>query len=185
MFEIKNKTKMVHENIIHKSFLVDFDAIIKLCAGVEAYFEKHPDEEKDFPHCNDTVDYKREQVKNREMFIGEKTDNFKKLLQIMSIEVDSAYLEAEFYLTAPATGKIYEYKNDTCSIAFDFYVDPTAQIETCRIGVSFPKEKEAEIVSVIWALLNGSQYVVRTIFDGDLDILKKEIAKSDAKKKTN
>ena len=161
------------EKIKSKSFLVNFDAIIKLCAGFEAYFEKHPDEEKDFPHCNDTVDYKRDKVKNREMFIGEKTDNFEKLLELLAIEVDSAFLEAEYYLTAPNTGEIYEYKNDACSIAFDFHIDPTAQIETCGIGVSFPKEKETEITSVIWELLNDSIYVVKRMYDGDLNSITK------------
>lgn len=170
MFTFKKNAKT-----LCKSFLVDFDAIIKLCAGFDAYFEKHPDEEKDFPHCNDTVDYKREQVKNREMFIGEKTDSFEKLLELLAIEVDSAFLEAEYYLTAPGTGNIYEYKNDTCSIAFDFYIDPTAQIETCAIGVSFPREKENEITNIITELLNASVYVVKKIYDGDLKSFRKNL----------
>lgn len=163
-----NKITSPHQNTIHKSFTVDFDAVIKLCAGFEAYFENHPTERESFPHCNDPMQSKRKKVKTREMFVGEKTETFNKLLQILSIEVDSAFLEAEYYLTAPNTGKVYEYKNDTCSIAFDFNIDPTAQIETCKINVSFPKDKEPEITSTIWELLNDSVYGVKRIYDGNL-----------------
>lgn len=101
MFTFKKNAKT-----LCKSFLVDFDAIIKLCAGFEAYFEKHPDEEKDFPCCNSPIASERDKIKNREMFIGEKTENFNKLLEVLAIEVDSAFLEAEYYLTAPNTGDI-------------------------------------------------------------------------------
>ena len=170
MFTFKKNAKT-----LCKSFLVDFDAIIRLCAGFEAYFENHPEEREEFPHCNDPQQHKRIHIKSREMFVGEKTDNFNKLLEILSIEVDSAFLEAEYYLTEPGTGNIYEYKNDTCSIAFDFYIDPTAQIETCAIGVSFPREKENEITNIITELLNASVYVVKKIYDGDLNSFRKNL----------
>lgn len=161
-----------------KAFFVYFDAIIELGAGFKAYFDKHPDEYKDFPQCNDPGWYKRRQVKSREMFIGKKTETFSKLLNTMSIELDSAFLEAEYYLTAPGEGKIYEYKNDRYSIAFDFYIDPTDQIETCSIALSYPKEKEEEIISLIRILHDDSPSVEKRIFDGDLNSLNDEINKS-------
>ena len=166
---------------VSKSFLVDFDAIIELCAGFDTYFEKHPDEEKDFPHCNEPSGWHRTKckVKSREMFVGKKTDNFTKLLNVMSIEVDAAFLEAEYYLTPRGEGKIYNYANDICSIAFDFYIEPTAQIECCAISLSFPKDKENEIVSIIREIQNNSVYVVKKIHDGDFNKLYKEINRQD------
>ena len=172
MFTFKKNAKT-----LRKSFLVDFDAIIKLCAGFEVYFEKHPEEREAFPCCNSPIASERDKIKNREMFIGEKTENFNKLLEVLAIDVDSAFLEAEYYLTAPNTEEIYEYKNDICSIAFDFYVDPTAQIETCAVEVSFPREKESEITNVIEKLLNDSVYVVKKIYDAGLNDLNKRLSR--------
>ena len=138
---------------------------------------EHPEEEQDFPRCNDPIESKRKKVKSLEMFIGKKTENFNNLLEVLAIEVDSAFLEAEYYLTAPNTGEIYEYKKGACSIAFDFYVDPTAQIETCAVEVSFPREKEFEITNVIEKLLNDSVYVVKKIYDGALNDLNKRLSR--------
>ena len=106
--------------IVFKSFLVDFNAIIELCAGFDAYFEKYPEEEKDFPICNQPRDCHRKEIKSQEMFIGKKTDTFTKLLNVMSIELDAAFLEAEYYLTPIGEGNIYKYTNGMYSIAFDF-----------------------------------------------------------------
>jgi len=179
----------MNSQIISKSFLVDFDAIIDLCAGFDAYFEKHPDEEKDFPHCNEPSGWHRTKckVKSREMFVGKKTDNFTKLLNVMSIELDAAFLEAEYYLTPRGEGKIYNYANDICSIAFDFYIEPTAQIECCAISLSFPKDKENEIISIIRELQNDSVYVVKKIHDGDFKKFYKGINRQDIinKRKSN
>lgn len=163
--------------IISKSFLVDFDAIIELCAGFREYFERHPDEEKCFPHCNEPRGWHRDtcEVKSREMFIGKKTYNFTKLLNVMSIELDAAYLEAEYYLTPSTEGNIYNYRNELCSISFDFHIEPTAQIEVCAISVSFPEDKEDEIISIIHELQNDSRYVVKRIHDGDFDKLYEEM----------
>ena len=163
--------------IISKSFLVDFDAIIDLCAGFHDYFERHPDEQKCFPHCNEPRGWHRDEceVKSREMFIGKKTDSFTKLLSVMLIELDAAYLEAEYYLTPSGEGNIYNYTNGLYSIAFDFHIDPTAQIEVCAISLSFPEKKENEIVSIIRELQNDSRYVVKRIHDGDFDKLYEEI----------
>lgn len=169
----------MESEIVVKSFGVDFDAIIKLCEGFDAYFEKHPEEREHFPQCNDPRGYRRKEIKSREMFIGKRTENFSKLLQIMNIEVDTAFLEAEYYLTAPDEGEIYEYKNDIYSIAFDFYIDPTAQIETCKIQLTFPKNAEEEIVNIIRELQKDSVYVVKRIYDGDLKSFKAETEKSD------
>ena len=169
----------MNQQIISKSFLVDFDAIIELCAGFDAYFEKHPDEEKDFPVCNQPRGYHRKEIKSREMFVGKKTENFTRLLNVMSIELDAAFLEAEYYCTPSGEGNIYKYTNDTHSIAFDFYIEPTAQIECCAISLSFPKDKENEIVSIIRELQNDSVYVVKRIYDGDFYKLYEEINRQD------
>ena len=179
----------MNSQIISKSFLINFDAIIDLCAGFDAYFEKYPEEEKCFPHCNQPRGWQRTEceVKSREMFVGKKTENFTKLLNVMSIEVDAAFLEAEYYLTPSGEGEIYEYKNDMYSIAFDFYIDPTAQIECCGISLSFPEEKENEIVNIIREIQNDSVYVVKRIYDGDFNKLYEEIKRQDIihKRKNN
>ena len=166
---------MLNTHVISKSFLVDFDAIIELCAGFDMYFGKHPEEEKDFPRCNQPRGWQRTKckVKSREMFVGKKTENFTKLLNVMSIELDAAFLEAEYYLTPSGEGNIYKYTNDMYSIAFDFHIDPTAQIECCAISLSFPKDKENEIVSIIREIQNDSVYVVKKIHDGDFNKLYK------------
>jgi len=169
----------MNQQIISKSFLVDFDAIIELCAGFDAYFDKHPEEEKDFPHCNQPRGYHRNEIKSREMFVGKKTENFTGLLNVMSIGLDAAFLEAEYYLTPRGEGDIYKYANNTHSIAFDFYIEPTAQIECCAISLSFPKDKENEIVSIIRELQNDSVYVVKKIYDGDFYKLYEEINRQD------
>ena len=93
----------------------------------------------------------------------------------MKIEVDSSFLEAEYYLTAPAKGKIYRFENGVCSIAFDFYIDPTAQIKTCAICVSFPEYMQEKIINIIKDLMFDSDYTVRRIYEGDLDRVYKEI----------
>jgi len=90
-FEMNNN----NVETIFKSFRIDFDAMIELCAGFEAYFEKHPEEEGSFPRCNDPVAQRRTGIKSRDMFIGRKTESFSKLLKAMAIELDSAFLEAE------------------------------------------------------------------------------------------
>ena len=113
------------------------------------------------------------------MFVGKKTDNFTKLLNVMSIELDAAFLEAEYYLTPRGEGKIYNYANDIYSIAFDFYIEPTAQIECCAISLSFPKDKENEIISIIRELQNDSVYVVKKIHDGDFKKFYKGINRQD------
>ena len=177
----------MRSKIISKSFLVDFDAIIELCAGFRDYFEKHPDEEKCFPQCNEPREGQRGDcvVKSREMFIGKKTENFTKLLNIMSIELDAAYLEAEYYLTPCGEGDIYNYTNGLYSISFDFHIDPTAQIEICAISVSFPEDKEDEIISIIRELQNDSRYVVKRIHNGDFDKLYEEINRETFVEKSN
>ena len=169
---------MSENQTIFKSFLVDFDAIIELGAGFDEYFEKHPEEKENFPHCNAPKEVLRKKIKNRNMFIGKQTESFSKLLRVLSIELDSAFLEAEYYFMPSGEGKIYEYKNDTCSIAFDFHIDPTAQIETCKIQVSFPIEIEQDVINTIGELLNNSRYVVKTIYDGDFEKLNACIATS-------
>ena len=151
---------------ITKSFLVDFDAIIQLCAGFDTYFAEHPEHKKDFPRCNQPG-YNPKDIKSREMFIGSKTESFTKLLDAMSIALDAAFLEAEYYLTPSGEGEIYQYAHDAYSIAFDFYIDPTAQIECCAISVSFPKDQENEITGIIHELQNNSAYVAKKIYDGD------------------
>lgn len=171
---------MSENQTIFKSFVVDFDAIIELGAGFDEYFKKHPEEKKDFPHCNAPKTFKLKKFKNRNMFIGKQTESFSKLLRILSIEPDSAFLEAEYYFMPSGEGKIYEYKNDTCSIAFDFHIEPTAQIETCKIQVSFPIEIGQEVINTICELLNNSRYVVKTIYDGDFEKLNAYIATSNS-----
>ena len=170
------------DNIKTKSFTVDFDAIIKLGAGFEDYFAKHPEEEKDFPRCNDPIESKRKKVKTLEMFVGKKTENFEKLLELLEIKVDSAFLEAKYYLTAPGEGSIFKIQDKTVSIAFDLRVDPTAQIEYCRIEVSYPEERDAQIVDVIWKLLIASVYPLKYIHDGDLKSYKQRIGKPTKRK---
>ena len=174
---------------ISKSFFVNFDAIIELCAGFDTYFEKHPQEKENFPQCNEPRGWhrSRSQVKSREMFIGKMTENFSKLLKVMSIELDAAFLEAEYYLTPSGEGETYRYANDGYSIAFDFYIDPTAQIECCAISLSFPKDKEDEIVSIIRELQNDSVYVVKGIYNGDFHHFYAQILNLDSinKRKSN
>lgn len=83
------------------------------------------------------------------MFRGQKTEPFEKLLQLIGIEVDGKYLEAEFYFTPPGQGNVYLYSNGDHCIFFDFFIDPTAQIECCKMALSFPKAKEAEVTAGI------------------------------------
>ena len=151
------------KTVCRKAFYIEFDAIIELCSGFEAYFEKHPEQERDFPTCNAPTHKK---IKSREMFVGKKTESFSKLLEVMSISVDSAYLEAEYYLTPAGKGRVYEYENDSCSIAFDFRIDPTAQIECCGISLSFPEGLYDQVMPLINTLRTNSKHVVGGVIDG-------------------
>lgn len=98
-----------------------------------------------------------------------KTEPFLKLLKVMSITVDSAYLESEYFSTPAGKGRVYEYKSENCSIAFDFRTDPTAQIECCGISLSFPASLSEQIMPLISSLQNASKYVVNRVVDGDFD----------------
>lgn len=146
-----------------KSFYADLDAIIELYAGYGAYFAAHPEEEYAFFH--------NKEAKSRDMFLGKKTEGFSALLNALDIELDAAYLEAEYEFTDPGEGKVYKFENGDCSISFDFYIDPTAQIETCAVSLSFPKEKEDQIVNMIRQLQKNCVYAVPKIYDGDLTAL--------------
>lgn len=121
------------------------DALIDRYAGFDKYFEEHPKEAKRFPHSHS----KRSFIKSREMFSGKKTEMLTQLLDILSIDVDTAYLESEYYFTPRGKGKTYKYENDTCSITFDFHIDATDQSDTCCILLSYPDEKEPDIADFI------------------------------------
>ncbi|MBQ7935242.1 MAG: hypothetical protein IJ333_02690 [Clostridia bacterium] len=176
-----------------KTFYLSFEAIIDLCEGFEEYFSKHPEEKLFFPRCNaykqphDLKIYlskkKRDILKkqieigwvrshkctrSREMFRGQKTEPFEKLLQLIGIEVDGKYLEAEFYFTPPGQGNVYLYSNGDYCIFFDFFIDPTAQIECCKMALSFPKAKEAEVTAEIQKLLDTCPYSSKKISDESL-----------------
>ena len=64
---------------ITKSFLVDFDAIMKLCAGFDTYFAEHPEYKKDFPRCNQPRNGHSRDIKSYEMFVGKKTESIHKI----------------------------------------------------------------------------------------------------------
>jgi len=177
-----------------KTFYVDFNAIIELCAGFEDFFKKYPKKEKCFPRCNA---YKKSEyfkirkkadgitkndskkvwsngykscrcTKSRKMFIGKKTECFEKLLKTISVEVDSKFLESEYYFTPFGEGNIYSYVNEECAIYFDFYIEPTAQIEACAISVLYPKEKEQKVINAISEIHNKCLCVEKKIYDDDL-----------------
>lgn len=152
-----------------KTFNVDFDSIIELCSGFEDYFKKYPEKEKYFPRCNAYNGHKSHScTKSRKMFIGKKTECFEKLLKIICIDVDSKFLESEYYFTQCGEGNIYSYVNGDYAIYFDFYVEPTAQTEVCAISVLYPKEKEQEVVNAITDIHNNCMYVEKKLYSDDL-----------------
>lgn len=93
------------------------------------------------------------------------------------------FLEAEYYLTPPGRGRKYEYTNGAYGIVFDFHIDPTAQVETCAIGLSFPAEKEEDFMQLIRALQDDSSYVAKWICNGDLCALNKDLCRTKSGRK--
>lgn len=146
-----------------KKIYVSIDVLIDRYAGFDKYFADHPNAEKRFPCVHDKRWYKRFFIKSRDMFIGKKTEILTRLLDILSITVDTAYLEAEYYFTPRGKVKTYKYENGSSSITFDFHTDTSDQLDTCGIILSYPDEKESDIADFIRRLRTASDTV--TVYD--------------------
>ncbi len=141
-------------------FPVDVEALIHLCGGFGEYFREHPEEEAAFPRCNPGKPFPP--LADDRMFTGERTPLFDRLLDQLSIHVDSRYLEKEFYLTPPGEGKLYFYRsgeNRNC-LLFDFQIDPTVQIEVVSLILRYDAMLEPEITAIVRELqtINGYRF---------------------------